>query len=677
LNNTLVCVKIIYGNRKFRNTKKSVSKDRKHDCFLVLAVKDMIKIKKTPLSIGKTLKPQIKLPKNSVKRKPEPSFSYKPIKAAPHTPPYKIHKYFARRPYNVFEQLIQNFSLKNDIILDPFCGGGVTIYEGLIKQRKMIGCDINPLSIFIIKNMVKRFTVSDIFNKIIAELENYLKYLQGDYLKFNHDNKCYQINWSEMALSVRCPNCGRSTPLSNNLRQNIFKYYCSNVDCIHNFGEGFEVSSCERRPPQYLFLVNYNNKINVQKEYDTEDNNTFTNHIMFLKNELEKDNIIIPQDTIPLDWDRQFEDGLLKRGIIFFQDLFTKRNLYILLLLLNKINIYKDAVSGEEYELLRMIFSNILKDSNIMSFTNTGWQSGKPTTWSKHAYWIPNQFCEVSILPIFKNSVDRVLSVIKYNLNIDYIPKSACTFTDLKKNDNNLLLYNKPVNLIDLPDNSIDAIITDPPYGSNVQYLELSHFWYPWNKDLYDNYPLFELEAIANRKKGFKGAKNEYDYENNLYAVFANSYKCLKPEKYMVLTFNNKKITTWLGLLFAIFKAGFSFENMYFQDGVENYRQTAHTKAEGSPYGDFIYVFKKPGQPYLITEYYSEEQFASDLDAIFRKHLEKTIDKNNTILNMFLEVMPFIDGFAKSYLIKNESHSLYSIFNKNYLEKLFVNYENK
>jgi len=606
-----------------------------------------------------------------------PTFTYKSIKAAPHTPPYKIHKYFARRPYNVFEQLIQNFSYKNDIILDPFCGGGVTIYEGLTKQRKMIGCDINPLSVFIIKNMVKRFEISDTFNRIINDLEEYLKYLQNDFLVFNLDNKHYNINWSEMALSVRCPKCGKDSPLSNNLRQNIFKYYCSNIDCNHNSIEGFEVSSCERRPPQYLYLVNYSNKNNIEKVFDTDDELIFNSHIDFLKNELEKNNITIPQDAIPLNWDRQFEDGLLKRGIIFFQDLFTKRNLYILHLLLNKINYYENTLSKDEYELLRMIFSNILKDANIMSFTNSGWQSGKPTTWSKHAYWIPNQFCEVSILPIFNNCVDRVLSAIRYNLNKDFTPNFAYTFPDFNNNGHNLLIFNKPVNLINIPENSIDAIITDPPYGSNVQYLELSHFWYPWNKDLYDNYPLFELEAVSNRKKGFKGAKNEYDYENNLYIVFEYSFKCLKYNKYMVLTFNNKNITTWLGLLFAIFKAGFSFENLYFQDGVKNYKQTAHTKAEGSPYGDFIYVFKKPDQPYLITNYTSEEQFATDLDTIFKKHISKNKNKNNTILKMFLEAIPLIDGFAKSYLKNNKSHSLYSIFNKNYLGKIFINYENK
>lgn len=450
----------------------------------------------------------------------KPTFEYSPIVAAPHTPPYKMHKYFARRPYNVFEQLVQKFAAKGEIILDPFCGGGVTIYEGIAKQRKVIGCDLNPLSIFIVRNMVKKTPIDREFQNIIKDLKVYLSHLQKEYLVFQYEGKTYPIDWAEMALSVRCPKCGKPTPLSNNLKKKAGKYHCQSIDCELNKDNGFDVSACERSSAQYLDLVSDSNRKKTHKEFDLEDNEIYDKHIKFLKEELSKNDITVPQDIIPLEWDRQFEDGLAKKGILYFQDLFTKRNLYILLLLQNKINSYKESIGQDKFELLRMIFSNVVKDTNIMSFTNEGWQSGKPTTWSKHAYWVPNQFCEVPVLPAFEKSVERVFAAVKYNKTQNYAPKQISSFSELNTGDNNLLLFNKPVNLIDIPDDSVDALITDPPYGSNVQYLELSHFWYPWNKDLYDNFPVFELEAVANRKKGFKGAKDQYDYENNLYQVF-------------------------------------------------------------------------------------------------------------------------------------------------------------
>ena len=387
--------------------------------------------------------------------------------------------------------------------------------------------------------------------------------------------------------------------------------------------------------------------------------------------ELKKENIIVPQDLIPMDWDRQFEDGLAKKGILYFQDFFTKRNLYILLLLLNKIKSYEKELSQSQYELLRLVFSNILKDANIMSFTNDGWQSGKPTTWSKHAYWVPNQYCEVSIEPFFNKSLERIVNAVEFNKKQQLVPLFTNDIGSILRGDANIMLQNRPINIAGLPEDSVDAIITDPPYGSNVQYLELSHFWYPWNKDLYERFPVFELEAISNRKRGFKGAKDQYTYENNLYPVFLYAYKCLKKDKYMTLTFNNKDMSSWLGLLFAIFKAGFTFDNLYFQDGVKNYKQTSHTKAEGSPYGDFIYVLRKSPSPPDLPIYQDEAVFTRDLDLLFGEFLQNIVDRNETILAVFKRAIPIIEGFSKSYLLKHKEHSLYTHFNKNYLTKLY------
>ena len=342
------------------------------------------------------------------------------------------------------------------------------------------------------------------------------------------------------------------------------------------------------------------------------------------------------------------------------------------MLLKNKIKSYEEKLGNDKYEIIRIIFSNVIKECNIMSFTNDGWQGGSPTSWSKHAYWIPNQFCEVPILPAFAKAVSKVLAAIKYNIDINYSPNRTNNFLDILDNKSNVLLYNLPVGNTDILDNSIDAIITDPPYGSNVQYLELSHFWYPWNFDLYDRFPVFEAEAVSNRKKGFNGAKDNYDYEGNLYEVYKKSYQVLKPNKYMILTFNNKDICSWLALLFSIFKAGFSYDCMYYQDGVKNYRQTAHTKAKGSPYGDFIYTFKKT-QNTPVKNYLTEEEFIRDIDKIFLQDLScGEEDRNDLILQMFKDAIPLIDAFAKTYLRKNAGHHLYEHFNKNYLAKLYT-----
>lgn len=67
-----------------------------------------------------------------------------------------MHKYFARRPFNVFSKLIDHYTEEGNIILDCFCGGGVTIFEGLALDRKVVGVDINPLATFITEMQIQQ-----------------------------------------------------------------------------------------------------------------------------------------------------------------------------------------------------------------------------------------------------------------------------------------------------------------------------------------------------------------------------------------------------------------------------------------------------------------------------------------------------------------------------------------
>lgn len=600
---------------------------------------------------------------------------YTPVYAETHTPPYKIHKYFARRPWNVFSQIINNFSNKGEIIIDPFCGGGVTVYESLKLNRKSIGCDLNPLAIFVVNNMVKRVNNTTALDEVIALCKNYIKKLYQGYNYFIKDGKKIEIIWSELAFIVECPYCHNKIIQRNDNKLRNGVYSC-NRRCpgMQKEIQGIESRYCKRINTGYLFHVGSLNGKRIIKNFEKEDFILERKHINFLKKEIINKKIKIPYDKIPLNWDRQLEDQLAKKGIITFQDFFTTKNLFINLLLLNFIKSFKSKLSKDDYELLRIIFSNTIKDTNIMSFTNDAWQSGKPTTWSKHAYWVPSQFCEVNIFDAFDKSAKRIKSSLNYNNIHGGNPIKASEVTDLKNSNANIFLWSKSITELNIEKEFADVVITDPPYGSNVQYLELSQFWYPWNKDMYDVVPNFSIEAISNRKKNFVGAKSMYEYEDNLYNVFSKSFTALKFNRHMILTFNNKDVSAWLALLFSIFKSGFTLEKngIYFQDGVKNYKQTAHTKYNGSPYGDFIYVFKKSSVNKKNKNYFSEQDFINDLELIFSKYLKnKATNKNIIIRNMFFEAIPVIENFAKTYLLSNK-HQLYSHFKKNYFDHLYA-----
>ena len=90
-------------------------------------------------------------------------------------PVFFVHKYFARRitssfrmmllgamlPYeeDIWDYLYEDFSQEKRedmVILDPFMGGGTTIFESLRLNTKVIGCDLQPLSKFATTALVKK-----------------------------------------------------------------------------------------------------------------------------------------------------------------------------------------------------------------------------------------------------------------------------------------------------------------------------------------------------------------------------------------------------------------------------------------------------------------------------------------------------------------------------------------
>jgi len=60
-----------------------------------------------------------------------------------------FYHYPARFSPVVARTVIEQFSNRNDWILDPFMGGGTAIVEGLASGRRMVGVDINPLAHFV------------------------------------------------------------------------------------------------------------------------------------------------------------------------------------------------------------------------------------------------------------------------------------------------------------------------------------------------------------------------------------------------------------------------------------------------------------------------------------------------------------------------------------------------
>lgn len=104
-------------------------------------------------------------------------------------PIYHIHKWWATRLGSVFRAVIlgaltpsthdiwgefySRHALKGKIVLDPFMGSGTTLGEAIKLGAKAIGCDINPISTFMVRQAFTRVPLERLCDAFL-ELEEHV-----------------------------------------------------------------------------------------------------------------------------------------------------------------------------------------------------------------------------------------------------------------------------------------------------------------------------------------------------------------------------------------------------------------------------------------------------------------------------------------------------------------------
>lgn len=138
-----------------------------------------------------------------------------------------------------------------------------------------------------------------------------------------------------------------------------------------------------------------------------------------------------------------------------------------------------------------------------------------------------------------------------------------------------------------LESESVDLVITDPPFGGLLHYSELSDFFYVWLRlSLRRQYTeLFEpeyvpkaLEAVANRAR--QGEEADVFYQRILTDCWREAFRILKPGGILAFTFHHSEDEPWVGVLESLFDAGFYLEATY-------PIRSDETKGEGAAPGTF------------------------------------------------------------------------------------------
>lgn len=115
--------------------------------------------------------------------------------------------------------------------------------------------------------------------------------------------------------------------------------------------------------------------------------------------------------------------------------------------------------------------------------------------------------------------------------------------------------------LLEIPDESVDYVFTDPPFGSNIYYSEPNLLWEVWLGTTTNT----ECEAVVHRKND-GGTKRLPDYARLMSEAFCEAFRVLKPGRWATVEFNNSDGSVFEAIKGAVRDAGFEIANMLLLD---------------------------------------------------------------------------------------------------------------
>lgn len=200
------------------------------------------------------------------------------------------------------------------------------------------------------------------------------------------------------------------------------------------------------------------------------------------------------------------------------KEIFTNRNLFVL----NEIiGIIKSSKYDNVYKYILMSILHLCKITDTHS--NSQWP-----------LWIPKTNCvEKNVVDIYCKKIKNFKKTIEY-INNEYDDTKSVTL--LHKGSQN-------ITCIDIPDCSVNLIITDPPYLGQVAYSEYMQLYKPFLDYDYNLDDEIIVTSTSNRKVDKK------EYFDLLNKVFQMCSKKIVDGGYLCMYFHDTNLDVWNKLI--------------------------------------------------------------------------------------------------------------------------------
>jgi DNA modification methylase len=473
------------------------------------------------------------------------------VKVGKNTPIYNAHSYHTKVPYQGIIPFIEHYTEPGDLILDPFCGSGMTGVAALLCPsgvRKAILNDLSPAAIHIARNYCTTCDVKALkkeFERIKSAVKDEFDWLYGTY----HEDSItgqrlpatiqYTI-WSDV---YHCKPKKRDTkkhPVNPDGCGGEIVLWDVAVD--HETGQVMDAFQCPHCNETWR-----KTELSLLRSVPVVTNCQFTDPKTGKKrrgehpvSEFELDRLAeikakeVPYryPTIPFENTREMWRGVHRdAGVERACDFYTKRNLWAL------ARLWHETAHSANERIARAVQFAITGSMQSASRMNRHRPSYMPAILMGTLY-IGSFIEEANVMRLLAPRIEKTTGLY------ETLPFGAHTVASAFHAG--ALEY--------CEETSIDYIFTDPPFGSNIFYGDCSFLWESWLGQFTDD----SKEAVWNKsRKLHEGGKSLDDYKRLMLESFQEMYRVLKPNRWATVVFSNSDDRVWEAIQEAAQQAGF------------------------------------------------------------------------------------------------------------------------
>ena len=553
-------------------------------------------------------------------------------------PLYAIHKWWAKRlgsvfrgiaigaledaPADVWCSFYKTHDFAGKVVLDPFMGSGTTLGEALKLGCTVVGCDINPISTFLVRQALThvdearlRRTYAALEADVRQEIAHYyttadretgaiIPVLYAFWVKELETSDGERVPLFSSYVFARdaypskrpraqlvCPSCWSVFED----RYDATATTCPSCDLLFNPQDGPTAGQYVRdrngnrhriksllpkdgSPPTERLYALMAVREDGRKIYLAP---TEADHALYREASERLDREDLPLPTMEVRpghntnqargynytrWSEFFNDrqklclGLLLRSILRLEDQVARDQMLCLFSSTLEFNNRFCSFKGEGTGAVRHMFSNHILKPERTPLENSVW-GGKRSSGTfaslfesrlipaKRYLDAPFELGGQSEL-FEQDNIGRGHTVASRPLR----PVLIDHFDPLPKEQQALILNGNSAAL-PLPDKSVDAVITDPPYFDFIHYSELSDFFYAWlSPVLADRFTYFKQpDSSATGEVQHKEAPT---FARLLGRVFKESARVMKDEAVLAFSFHHSRPEGWGAIKDALDTAG-------------------------------------------------------------------------------------------------------------------------